>query len=223
MMISSRASSGTSEITLATIWSITICMACPHIRVGPAQSAQLLTPPRSNDSDRPLLVTSVGPLSACHGGCSAGGRHRRQHGAVRSRPAWRHHGEHPRTPTGRPEHELLTWIDGYRAVVPPLGDSDGRASFTRQSSGRPGPRRCWCQEHRPFGTPVLVTPESTERIEGLESGSAVLAGTDTRRIVKEATALLSTAYRQRVRCRYGGEHAAERAAAACVRFPETSL
>ncbi|WP_223281305.1 UDP-N-acetylglucosamine 2-epimerase [Streptomyces antnestii] len=82
----------------------------------------------------------------------------------------------------------------------------------------------WCQEHRPFGTPVLVTPESAERIEGLESGSAVLAGTDTRRIVKEATAaLLSTPYRQRVRCPHGDGHAAERAAAACVRFLETSL
>ncbi|MER5549234.1 UDP-N-acetylglucosamine 2-epimerase [Streptomyces sp. NPDC002589] len=62
----------------------------------------------------------------------------------------------------------------------------------------------------------------TERIEGLESGSAVLAGTDTRRIVKEATALLSAPDGQRVRCPYGDGHAAERAAA-CVRFLETAL
>jgi UDP-N-acetylglucosamine 2-epimerase len=47
------------------------------------------------------------------------------------------------------------------------------------------------QEEGPsLGKPVIVTRESTERPEAVESGLAVLAGNRTDEIVKEATQLL---------------------------------
>jgi UDP-N-acetylglucosamine 2-epimerase (non-hydrolysing) len=47
------------------------------------------------------------------------------------------------------------------------------------------------QEEAPsLGKPVLVMREATERIEGLQAGTAVLVGTDTRKIVEQATRLL---------------------------------
>jgi UDP-N-acetylglucosamine 2-epimerase (non-hydrolysing) len=47
------------------------------------------------------------------------------------------------------------------------------------------------QEEAPaFGIPVLVLREVTERPEGVEAGTLKLVGTDTRRIVEEATRLL---------------------------------
>lgn len=47
------------------------------------------------------------------------------------------------------------------------------------------------QEEAPtFGVPVLVLREATERPEGLAAGTARLVGTDTNRIVAEATRLL---------------------------------
>ncbi|HSG34437.1 MAG TPA: UDP-N-acetylglucosamine 2-epimerase, partial [Sphingomonadaceae bacterium] len=47
------------------------------------------------------------------------------------------------------------------------------------------------QEEAPaLGKPVLVMRETTERPEGIEAGTARLVGTDTARIVAEATRLL---------------------------------
>lgn len=47
------------------------------------------------------------------------------------------------------------------------------------------------QEEAPaLGKPVLVMRETTERPEGIEAGTAMLVGTDTARIVREATRLL---------------------------------
>jgi len=47
------------------------------------------------------------------------------------------------------------------------------------------------QEEAPsFGIPVLVLRETTERPEGVEAGTLKLVGTETRRIVQEATRLL---------------------------------
>ncbi|MDF1738757.1 MAG: UDP-N-acetylglucosamine 2-epimerase (non-hydrolyzing) [Verrucomicrobiales bacterium] len=48
------------------------------------------------------------------------------------------------------------------------------------------------QEEAPsFGVPVLVTREHTERMEGVESGCAMLVGTDQGKIVENATSVLS--------------------------------
>ncbi|WP_424494760.1 non-hydrolyzing UDP-N-acetylglucosamine 2-epimerase [Salinimicrobium sp. GXAS 041] len=48
------------------------------------------------------------------------------------------------------------------------------------------------QEEAPaFGTPVLVTREYSERMEGVEAGFSVLVGTNRQKIVEEATRLLN--------------------------------
>ena len=71
------------------------------------------------------------------------------------------------------------------------------------------------QEEAPtFGIPVLVMRETTERPEGVDAGVLKLTGTDTARIVEEATRLLDdpSAYAQMARAvnPYGDGHAAER-------------
>jgi UDP-N-acetylglucosamine 2-epimerase (non-hydrolysing) len=71
------------------------------------------------------------------------------------------------------------------------------------------------QEEAPaFGIPVLVMRETTERPEGLEAGALKLVGTDTDRIVQEATRLLDdrSAHAEMAKAAnpYGDGHAAER-------------
>ncbi|TAK55115.1 MAG: UDP-N-acetylglucosamine 2-epimerase (non-hydrolyzing) [Gammaproteobacteria bacterium] len=71
------------------------------------------------------------------------------------------------------------------------------------------------QEEAPsLGKPVLVMREVTERPEAVEAGTVRLVGTDRRRIVEEASRLLSDpeAYRAMSRAinPYGDGHAAER-------------
>jgi UDP-N-acetylglucosamine 2-epimerase len=71
------------------------------------------------------------------------------------------------------------------------------------------------QEEAPaFGVPVLVLREVTERPEGVAAGTLRLAGTDTRRIVEEATRLLddASAHAEMARASnpFGDGHAAER-------------
>lgn len=71
------------------------------------------------------------------------------------------------------------------------------------------------QEEAPtFGIPVLVMRETTERPEGIEAGILKLVGTETSRIVDEATRLLddASAYASmaKVANPYGDGHAAER-------------
>ncbi len=71
------------------------------------------------------------------------------------------------------------------------------------------------QEEAPaFGVPVLVLRETTERPEGVEAGTLKLVGTETDRIVKEATRLLDEplAYAKMAKSAnpYGDGHAAER-------------
>lgn len=71
------------------------------------------------------------------------------------------------------------------------------------------------QEEAPaFGKPILVLRSTTERPEGVEAGAAKLVGTDTERIVAEATRLFTDAdaYAQMARAvnPYGDGHAAER-------------
>ncbi len=70
------------------------------------------------------------------------------------------------------------------------------------------------QEEAPtFGIPVLVMRETTERPEGVEAGTLKLVGTETSRIVDEATRLLSdpSAYAEMAKAGnpYGDGHAAE--------------
>jgi UDP-N-acetylglucosamine 2-epimerase (non-hydrolysing) len=71
------------------------------------------------------------------------------------------------------------------------------------------------QEEAPsLGVPVLVLRKNTERPEGVEAGSLKLVGTDTSKIVLEATRLLDdpTAYAEMAKAAnpYGDGHAAER-------------
>jgi UDP-N-acetylglucosamine 2-epimerase (non-hydrolysing) len=77
------------------------------------------------------------------------------------------------------------------------------------------------QEEAPaFGVPVLVLRETTERPEGIEAGTLKLVGTDTDRIIQEASQLLDdqTAYAQMARAAnpYGDGHTAERIVAALL-------
>jgi UDP-N-acetylglucosamine 2-epimerase (non-hydrolysing) len=78
------------------------------------------------------------------------------------------------------------------------------------------------QEEAPaFGKPVLVMRETTERPEGIEAGTLKLVGTDTDRILREASRLLDdpSAYAEMARAGnpYGDGHAAERIVAALLR------
>ena len=71
------------------------------------------------------------------------------------------------------------------------------------------------QEEAPaFGVPVLVLREVTERPEGVAAGTLKLVGTDTRRIVEEATRLLddASAHAEMAQASnpFGDGHAAER-------------
>ena len=71
------------------------------------------------------------------------------------------------------------------------------------------------QEEAPsLGVPVLVLRETTERPEGVEAGTLKLVGTETSRIVQEATRLLDDpiAYAKMAKAAnpYGDGHAAER-------------
>lgn len=71
------------------------------------------------------------------------------------------------------------------------------------------------QEEAPsIGKPVLVMRDTTERPEGVEAGTAILVGTDTDRIVREASRLLDdeAAYMRMSRAHnpFGDGHAAER-------------
>ncbi|MBK9926669.1 MAG: UDP-N-acetylglucosamine 2-epimerase (non-hydrolyzing) [Anaerolineales bacterium] len=71
------------------------------------------------------------------------------------------------------------------------------------------------QEEAPsFGIPVFVLRETTERPEGVDAGTLKLVGTETSRIVQEATRLLDdeSEYRKMAKASnpYGDGHAAER-------------
>jgi UDP-N-acetylglucosamine 2-epimerase (non-hydrolysing) len=69
------------------------------------------------------------------------------------------------------------------------------------------------QEEAPsFGTPVLVLREVTERPEGVRAGVARLVGTDRKRIVMEAAAILSAAGRAAPHNPYGDGKAGARIA-----------
>jgi UDP-N-acetylglucosamine 2-epimerase (non-hydrolysing) len=79
------------------------------------------------------------------------------------------------------------------------------------------------QEEAPaFGIPVLVLRDVTERPEGVEAGTLMLVGTDRRRIVEQATLLLSdeSAYAKMAKAAnpFGDGHAAEKIVSALSAF-----
>ena len=79
------------------------------------------------------------------------------------------------------------------------------------------------QEEAPaFGKPVLVLRDVTERPEGIEAGTLKLVGTDTRRIVEEATRLLDdeSAYAEMAKASnpFGDGHAAQKIVKALLDF-----
>jgi UDP-N-acetylglucosamine 2-epimerase (non-hydrolysing) len=79
------------------------------------------------------------------------------------------------------------------------------------------------QEEAPsYGVPVLVLRRATERPEAVEQGTAVLTGTDRRRIFEEASRLLSNPARPKIlrerRNPFGDGRAAQRIVTAIGRF-----
>jgi UDP-N-acetylglucosamine 2-epimerase (non-hydrolysing) len=105
--------------------------------------------------------------------------------------------DHPRVrllaPVGY--DEMLDLVAGARLVVSDSGGLQEEASW--------------------FGVPVVVLRRSTPRWEGVELGSAVLAGLDVDRALEAAAWLTTRAEQQRVAalpCPYGDGHTGERVA-----------
>ncbi len=79
------------------------------------------------------------------------------------------------------------------------------------------------QEEAPsLGKPVLVLRDKTERPEAVEAGTAILVGTDIKKITETAAGLLDDpagyARRQKIHNPYGDGHASARIAAEILRF-----
>lgn len=79
------------------------------------------------------------------------------------------------------------------------------------------------EEASVFGRPVLVLRETTERMEGIDMGSARLVGTDPGQIVAAASELLADRDAHRAACRalnlYGDGQAARRIVEVLERYP----
>ncbi|MBF0588969.1 MAG: UDP-N-acetylglucosamine 2-epimerase (non-hydrolyzing) [Magnetococcales bacterium] len=89
----------------------------------------------------------------------------------------------------KPVQEILAGV-GNIHLLKPLGYAPfvalmNRCRFILTDSG--GVQ----EEALPLGKPVLILRQTTERVEALESGGALLVGTDVARIVEEAERLLS--------------------------------
>ena len=95
---------------------------------------------------------------------------------------------HPNPNVQRPMRELLHGHPNIRLLEPleyvPFVYLLSRAYLVLTDSGG-------IQEEAPaLGKPVLVMRDTTERPEGIEAGTAILVGTDAKRITAEATRLL---------------------------------
>ena len=96
---------------------------------------------------------------------------------------------HPNPPV---RNTVTEWIGAHDRVtlLPPLPYRDfvrelAGAYFVLTDSGG-------VQEEAPsLGKPVLVTRESTERMEGVDAGNCILVGTSVERIVSAAETLLN--------------------------------
>ena len=127
---------------------------------------------------------------------------------------------HPNPNVRGPVERLLGHHERIRLIEPqdyvPFVDLMRQAEFLLTDSGG-------VQEEAPsLGKPVLVMRDKTERPEAIQAGTAVLVGTDPRRIVTEATRLLDdrAEYERRSRLHnpYGDGFASERIAAALRQF-----
>lgn len=117
---------------------------------------------------------------------------------------------HPNPNVRGPAAELLADHPRIR-LTDPVGYLDlvaalKRAALVLTDSGG-------IQEEAPtFGTPVLVLREVTERPEGVDAGAAELVGTDGRRILERALAVLDGAWTPPAVNPYGDGRAGERIA-----------
>jgi len=98
---------------------------------------------------------------------------------------------HPNPQVMGPVHAALDGVAGIHLIEPqdylPFLYLLKRADLVLTDSGG-------VQEEAPsLGKPVLVLRDNTERPEGVRAGTAILVGTDTNRIVGEATRLLDDA------------------------------
>ncbi|KGS81981.1 non-hydrolyzing UDP-N-acetylglucosamine 2-epimerase [Burkholderia pseudomallei] len=123
-----------------------------------------------------------------------------------------------------PAHALLDGLPNIHLIAPQEYLSFvflmSRAHFIITDSGG-------IQEEGPaLGKPVLVTRDTTERPEAIQAGTARLVGTDTERIVGEASRLLDDddAYDEMSRATnpYGDGHASERIAHALLNMPHAA-
>lgn len=121
-----------------------------------------------------------------------------------------------------PVYRLLKGVPGITLLPPldylPLVHLMKRATLILTDSGG-------LQEEAPtFGIPVLVLRETTERPEGVKAGTLKLVGTETSRIVQEATRLLDdeSEYAKMAKASnpYGDGHAAERIVEALLQRAE---
>ncbi len=117
-----------------------------------------------------------------------------------------------------PAHRLLGEVPNIRLIAPldylPMVHLMARAHLVLTDSGG-------LQEEAPaLGTPVLVMREVTERPEAIEAGTARLVGTDSERIVAEASKLMDDPQEHARMARavnpFGDGHAAERIVAALL-------
>lgn len=122
---------------------------------------------------------------------------------------------HPRTSARLAEHGLSAALDHPRVeLLPPLAYDDmlehlARARLVVSDSGGLQEEAAW------FGVPVVVLRRSTPRWEGIDTGSAVLAGLDVELAVDAAHALTTPETQARVAalpCPYGDGFTGERVA-----------
>ncbi|NWG35297.1 MAG: UDP-N-acetylglucosamine 2-epimerase (non-hydrolyzing) [Chloroflexi bacterium] len=122
-----------------------------------------------------------------------------------------------------PVYRLLDGVKGITLLPPldylPLVHLMKHATLILTDSGG-------LQEEAPtFGIPVLVLRQTTERPEGVEAGTLRLVGTETRRIVQEATRVLDdeSEYVKMAKASnpYGDGHAAERIVEALLQRAES--
>lgn len=122
---------------------------------------------------------------------------------------------HPNPIVRRAAEEALGGLDNIR-ISPPLAYRDfvremAASNLILTDSGG-------IQEEAPtFGTPVVILRETTERVEGIESGSAIIAGTTRDSIRAAAFAALARGDgKPKARTIYGDGKASERILAALM-------
>ncbi len=124
-----------------------------------------------------------------------------------------------------PVNRILKGVEGVTLLPPldylPLVHLMKRSTLILTDSGG-------LQEEAPsFGVPVLVMRETTERPEGVESGTLRLVGTETGHIVQEAKRLLDdkSEYAKMAKASnpYGDGHAAERIVEALLNRVDSHL